>query len=195
MLSFIQMLIVGLYVMTSVLGLKTIGFFGTVVVSGVVFIAIFKPLLDIINEVWGEKEARNTVIKMSIVRALIFVGVSLIALLPAMKGTMPGIDKVLSGSVWLFLFGLLAEILASLVLDIPFFTWLKKHTKNGFLVRQYLSNLSLVVQSVVFTWLYVTFINTHVPFMNMFVGQIFALVAISSVLAPFAALIVRKIRK
>lgn len=193
MLSFLQMLITGLYVMTSVIGLKTIGFGPTVVVSGVIFIAIVKPLLDIINELYGAQETRKTVIYMSIVRTLVFIGVWGVALIPAFKEP-AGFNTILQGSIWLFLFGVVAELIASLAIDIPIFTWLKENTKQGFLVRQYLSNVSLVIQSLVFSGLYVL-LMPQVPFFKVLVGQIFALVVISSVLAPFAALVVRKLRK
>jgi uncharacterized PurR-regulated membrane protein YhhQ (DUF165 family) len=163
------------------------------VVSGVIFIAIVKPLLDIINELYGAQETRKTVIYMSIVRTLVFIGVWGVALIPAFKEP-AGFNTILQGSIWLFLFGVVAELIASLAIDIPIFTWLKENTKQGFLVRQYLSNVSLVIQSLVFSGLYVL-LMPQVPFFKVLVGQIFALVVISSVLAPFAALVVRKLRK
>lgn len=186
------MLVAGLYVMTSIVGLKAVPFGPFVIASGVLLIAAVKPILDVINEVYGAQATRATVVNMSIVRAVVFAALYGISLLPAVKEP-PGFSDLLVGSVWLFLAGVLAELVASLAFDVPIFTWLKEHTRSPFLLRQYMSNASLVVQTAVFATIY-TLVVPGIPWGRFFIGQTVALVIVSSILAPVAALVVRRIK-
>lgn len=192
MLEFLAMLVAGLYVVTSVVGLKAIAFGPFVIASGVLLIAIVKPVLDIINEVHGPAAARAVVVRMTIVRAFVFALLALVAGIPAVSEP-PGFRAILAGSVWLFFAGAIAELVASVAIDIPIFTWLKEHTSSGFLARQYASNVSLVIQTVVFTSFYMLIVP-GVAWARVFAGQTVALVVISSALAPIASLVVRRIK-
>jgi len=192
-LVFLAMLVAGLYSLTAIVGLKTVAIGPVIFAAGGLFVAVIKPVVDVVNELYGRRTAAFVVWGMASVRTCVYAGMFAIALLPTFKQP-PGFRAVLMGGVLLFLASVSAELFASLAINLPVFTWLKAHTRLGFVLRSYISKVSLLIQAAIFATLYVL-LNPHVPWGPFFLGQFVVVAVISLVLAPVAALVVRTVKR
>lgn len=193
-LSRLQMIVAGLYVMVSVVGVKAVAIGPLTLAGGGLLVAMMKPLLDIINELYGRDAVKETATNMALSRFFVYVSMLAISFLPARHEPAGFSKEVLASGFLLFAFGVINEYVMTRYVDVPLFEWLRNNTNLGFLLRQYGSNLSMLMQILVFTAFYAV-MKPHVPTGSLFAGQLVMFALTMMVFAPVAALAVRRAKR
>jgi uncharacterized integral membrane protein (TIGR00697 family) len=165
----IIMVYASLVVISPVLGTKVVDIFGVKFTAGVFTILAGFALLDVVNELWGPKDARFLAVAIVLIRIVLFVAVvPLIVLLPAYLEP-PGYAGVLRMSVRTFLASEANTLVQNVLIDIPIFHRLKK-IKFGFYFRANLTNLiSWTFGSVVFVL--ISYLGSGKPLLPIMAGQ------------------------
>jgi uncharacterized integral membrane protein (TIGR00697 family) len=126
-----------LNVMTSLVSTKVAVVGGVTFATGVLLSQLSYGLLDVVNDWRGKSDARALVMSAIIVRALFyFVIVPVVLLLPA--SVVPaGYDALLGGSLQLVVASMIAMFLASWLVNVSLFSWLREKTKGRWFIARY----------------------------------------------------------
>jgi uncharacterized integral membrane protein (TIGR00697 family) len=184
--------LIGLYCSLAVLApilsnrLVQIGHFK--IVLGGLFAALAASLLDVVNNNWGMKTARETVLAALLTRFIIYGLVTAAMFLPVVKETVGYQEMILTG-IRLLLAAEISSAISQYFIDIPVFDYMKRKFKF-FLFRYNLSNLiSTGIQSVSFV--YIGFWGTDKAHLipHLIVGGLVLKLGFQLVLSPLMALL------
>lgn len=180
---------IALFVMVPVLGNKILDLWGVTVMGGTIAMTFSNGLVDVINNAHGLQVARRVVLAGAIVRALVWLIVLVIVLLPAQSQT-PGFDKVASGAFRLLLAGEVSHIVGQYFIDAPIFDWVRRKMKAGFWLRYNVSNfISYTLGNTVFVLLALA--GTGKPIMSVILGTAVWRFLASAAITPIFALLSR----
>lgn len=136
----IVMIFTALAVITPILATKVVNLFGVKFVAGIFTMLLAFSLLNVVNELWGKRDAQFLAVSIVLVRLVLFLGlVPVILKLPAYFEP-SGYAGLLSMSIRTFLGSEAATLVQNVLIEIPLFHALKK-IKFGFLFRANLSNI------------------------------------------------------
>jgi queuosine precursor transporter len=193
-LSFHQMIIAGLMIISPVVGTKVVELWGVKFTASVLAAILIYAMMDIVNELWGAGEAGRTIVIGTIVRLFIYLlFVPMVLLLPT--GYAPeGYTEVLESVGRLFVAGEVALLLGNLIFDIPLFAHLKqRRIKGGFFAR---TNISNVISTVLSTFIFVTIAFWGVqPIWSVFSGQLGMRIGLGILISPVTTLWVKYLRE
>lgn len=181
-----------LVVISPVLGTKVVDLFGIKFTAGLFTILAAFSLLDVVNELWGRKEARFLAISIIIIRSIIFIAIipGLIKLPSYLEP--PGYAMLLHGSIRTFVASEVNTLVQNVLIDIPVFHYLKR-IKFGFFFRANLSNIvSWAFGTVCFVL--ISFWGSGRPLLPIVLGQTFIKFPLSPVYAWFGLMLVKKAR-
>ena len=149
-------------------------------------------LLDVVNELWGPKDARFLAVAIILIRVALFAAVvPLIALLPSYLEP-PGYASLLQTSVRTFIASEANALVQNVLIDIPIFHRLKR-IKFGFYFRANVTNLiSWTVGSIVFVL--ISYLGSGKPLLPVMAGQTLVKLPLSFLYSWAGLLIVRKAR-
>lgn len=146
---------IGLYCSLAVLApilsnrLVEIGHFK--IVLGGLFAAFAASLLDVVNNNWGMKTARETVVAALLTRFIVYALVTAAMFLPVVRET-PGYQEMILTGIRLLLAAEISSAISQYFIDIPVFDYMKRKFKF-FLFRYNLSNVvSQIIQGVIFVY-------------------------------------------
>lgn len=173
---------------TPILGNKVAVVFGFTFMAGHMGATINNGFLDVINNVWGKKTARQIVLASTIARVAIWLLVGLVVLLPTRKVT-AGFDDVALSSFRLLIASLITHTFTSYVVDIGIFDAIRKRFKAAFWLRYNVSNIvNLTIGNFMFTVL--AHAGTDRPILSVMLGNLLLRFAMSFALTPvFSALV------
>lgn len=147
--------LIGLYCSLAVLApilsnrLVEIGHFK--IVLGGLFAAFAASLLDVVNNNWGMKTARTTVLASLLTRFIVYALVTAAMFLPVVRET-PGYQEMILTGIRLLLAAEISSAISQYFIDIPVFDYMKRKFKF-FLFRYNLSNVvSQIIQGVIFVY-------------------------------------------
>jgi len=188
----IIMVYASLIVISPILGTKVVDIFGVKFTAGVFTILAAFALLDVVNELWGPKDARFLAVAIILIRIALFVAVvPLVVLLPAYLEP-PGYAGVLQTSVRTFLASEANTLVQNVLIDIPIFHRLKK-IKFGFYFRANATNLiSWTFGSVVFVL--ISYLGSGKPILPIMAGQTLIKLPFSFLYSWVGWLIVKRAR-
>lgn len=179
-----------LVVISPILGTKVVDLFGIKFTAGIFTILAAFSLLDVVNELWGRKEARFLALSIIIIRLIIFVGIIPgIIKLPSYLEP-PGYAALLHGSIRTFVASEANTLVQNVLIDIPIFHYLKR-IKLGFFFRANLSNIvSWAFGTVCFVL--ISFWGSGRPLLPIMLGQTFIKFPLSPIYAWFGLILVKK---
>lgn len=141
-----------LMVIAPIMSNRIVEFWIFVVPLGGLFAYTAGSTLDIINNNWGMKQARSTVLSALINRFIIYGMVILALALFPLKAESPGFENVMHTGIRLLLAGELSSAVSQYFIDIPIFDYMKKRFK-WFIARYNVSNIvSGLIQTVIFVY-------------------------------------------
>jgi uncharacterized integral membrane protein (TIGR00697 family) len=136
----IVMVYSSLVVISPLLGTKVVDLFGLKFTAGIFTMLAAFSLLDVVNEVWGQSDARFLVVTIVAVRIVLFMAfIPLVLGLPAYVEP-SGYSGLLRLSVRTFLASEANVLVQNVLIDIPIFHRLKR-IKFGFFFRANVSNI------------------------------------------------------
>ena len=182
-----------LFVLSPILSNRITDIFGLKVLVGAITMTFVFGLLDVINNTYGEDQAKQTVITATAVRMISWLLISFaVATLPAWKET-PGFSTLVVESLRIFVSGEASFLLSQYFVDIPVFNFFKKRF-NSFWIRYNLSNMvSNTLQTALFVFF--GFVGKGVPLLNLMAGQLLFRVCISFATTPIFGLLVTLLKK
>jgi uncharacterized integral membrane protein (TIGR00697 family) len=158
------------------------------IVLGGLFAAFAAGLLDVVNNNWGMKQARETVLAALITRFACYGLIVLAMFLPVVRET-PGYQEMILTGIRLLLAAEISSAIAQYFIDIPLFDYMKRKFKF-FLFRYNLSNVvSQIVQGV--TFVYAGFYGTDKAHLipHLIVGGFVLKLGLQISLSPLMALL------
>jgi uncharacterized integral membrane protein (TIGR00697 family) len=133
---------------TSMLAGKIYNIGALQITAGLFTITVFAVLLDVINELYGQKEAKKLVVGTLVAKILLYSYVFLAVLLPGKEVTPFNIPMMFA--VKAALVSEFAMFITNYFLDIPMFNFMKRFN-GGFFARTNLTNiLSLSISTLIF---------------------------------------------
>jgi uncharacterized integral membrane protein (TIGR00697 family) len=122
---------------------------GFKIMLGAVLVVIALGLLDVINNDFGLKKAREVVVSSLVIRLILWGVIAGLLLLPVVKET-PGYMDMVQTSFQIVLAGELSMFISQYFVDTKLFDWVKSRF-NHFAVRYLVSNVvSFTIGSAVF---------------------------------------------
>lgn len=163
------------------------------IVLGGLFVAFAASILDVINNNWGMKTARETVLASLIVRFTVYALVSLSMFIPVVRETVGYTEMILTG-IRLLLAAEIASVISQYFIDIPVFDYMKRKFGNFFL-RYNVSNLiSTAIHGVVFVHLGFWGTDKQHLIPKLIVGGYVLKIAFQLVFSPLFVLLARYVR-
>ncbi len=182
-----------LVVLSPILGTKVVDLAGIKFTAGIFTILFAFGLLDVVNELFGKREARFLVVAVFILRIAIFLAV-IPALLGAPAHLEPaGYSGVLRMSIRTFVASEILTLVQNLFLDIPIFNRLKK-ARGGFFLRANVSNIISWTFGT-FCFVLISFGGRGRPLLPIIAGQTIVKFPLSALYAWAGLAIVRAARK
>jgi uncharacterized integral membrane protein (TIGR00697 family) len=180
-------------VISPVLGTKVISLFGLKFTAGLFTILAAFTLLDVVNELWGPKDARFLAVTIILIRVVLFAVVApLVVLLPSYLEPR-GYADVLQTSLRTFLASEVNTLVQNVLINIPVFHRLKR-IKFGFYFRANVANLvSWTFGSVFFVL--ISYAGAGKPLLPVMIGQTLVKFPFSFVYSWLGLLIVKKARR
>ena len=156
--------------------------------------SIGAAILDVINDQWGPKTARASVVAAFVVRIVIYVTVIPVLIwLPASKAP-DGYDSMLTEALRVFVAGEASFFLASYVVDVPVFAWVKGKTGSRWFSLRYAVSTLVAIAFGVTTFVIIAYAGTGVDVAKTIVGGVVVRSTLLVVLTPFAVVGRRLVR-
>jgi uncharacterized integral membrane protein (TIGR00697 family) len=181
-----------LVIISPILGTKVVDLFGIKFTAGIFTILAAFSLIDVVNELWGRKEARFLAVSIVVIRLVIFV-----AIIPAVI-KLPsylepaGYSILLHSSIRTFVASEANTLVQNVLIDIPIFHYLKR-IKLGFFFRANLSNIvSWAFGTICFVL--ISFWGSGRPLLPIIIGQTFIKFPLSPIYAWIGLMLVKKVK-
>lgn len=188
-----QMAIAALLILAPILAVKVVPTWGFRWTASLIAVTFIYAFIDVINEIWGPREARFTIIVGSVIRVVLFLTLVPIVLALPTALVPEGFNEVVELTARVFLAGEIAVLLGNLLFDIPIFARLKNKEIGGFFVRTNVSNLvSNTLSAAMFSL--IAFAGTPLASWRLFFGQIVFRYIFAFAVSPFTTLWVRWMR-
>ena len=188
----IVMIFTALAVITPILATKVVNLFGVKFVAGIFTMLFAFSLLNVVNELWGKRDAQFLAVSIVLVRLVLFLGlVPLILKLPAYLEP-AGYAGLLRMSIRTFLASEVATLVQNVFIEIPLFHALKK-IKFGFLFRANLSNIISWSFGTI-SFVLVSFWGSSKSLVPIMIGQLLLKFPLSFAYSWVGYVIVRKAR-
>ena len=186
----------GAYTLSTILSLKVATLFGQTFVAGLIAITAFFIVIDMINELYGLKEARKYILSAVAMRFLVTITIVLpTLLLPTAFNQVEGFDAVMTVGFKSMLVAELATVISMLLIDTKIFDWLKKF-KLPFLIRTNMSNVvSFFISSLVYIFGMMLGLKPFGVLIGIVLGQLITRYALSIVFSLVSAPIVAFAKK
>jgi queuosine precursor transporter len=184
-LNFHQMAVAMLAISAPILGTKVVDFGPWKWTAGTVIAALVYTLVDVINERWGAWNAGATVAMSTVLRLTIsLLLIPLIVALPTAYAP-EGYNGFVGSALRVLLASEFSILVGNLLVDIPFFSWLKRRKNiGGFFVR---TNVTNIVSAVISTTLFTTIAFAGVqPIGTLIVGNLVARFVFMFALSPLS---------
>jgi uncharacterized integral membrane protein (TIGR00697 family) len=181
-----------LVVISPILGTKVVDLFGVKFTAGLFTILAAFSLIDVVNELWGRKEARFMAVSIVVIRLIIFAAIiPAIVRLPAYLEP-AGYSILLHSSIRTFIASEANTLVQNVLIDIPIFHYLKR-IKLGFFFRANMSNIiSWAFGTICFVL--ISFWGSGKPLLPIIVGQTFIKFPLSPIYAWIGLLLVKKVK-
>jgi uncharacterized integral membrane protein (TIGR00697 family) len=180
-----------LFVIAPIMSNRIIELAGFITPMGVFFVATAGGLLDVINNNWGLKQARNTILASLIVRFVIYGLMTLaITFVPFVREAQ-GFEDIVLTSLRLLIATELASVVSQYFIDAPLFDYMKRRFRF-FAARYNVTNLiSGIIQST--TFMYIGFAGTEKAHLipGMILGGLVIKYAVQVVITPVMALLAK----
>ena len=186
-INFLQALFVGLLVMSNVLSSKIIAIGQYVIPGGIFCYAITFLIMHIINEIFGEKQAKSTMIYGIFVQIICTLLLQIVIIMPGVNNDF---NNVLSINIWLTIAGLISYLVSQFI-GIKIFNKIKSITRKKWIYE----NVSTITSQIIDSLIFVGFgfgIGLGMSLnalLTMFVCQVITKVIIALVDTPFFYLI------
>jgi uncharacterized integral membrane protein (TIGR00697 family) len=183
-----------LMVVSPIMSMKVLNV-GPLTFAGGVFSAMLAyALIDVVNELRGKDKARQTVwsglwCKMFVFLAVIPLTVALPALIPT-KGAV--FNQMFTLGIRLFVATEVINLLMNLIVDIPFFVWLKQFKFNWFIRANLTNILSWTIAAILFVLL--GYYGTPQFTSKLLIGQILVRYPLTFIYTAVLSLVVRYIK-
>jgi len=182
-----------LVVISPILGTKVIEVFGVKFTAGLFTILLGFSLLDIVNEIFGHKEARYLAVSVVLVRLVLFVVIVPIIIKMPSYLEPTGYSNLLYMGMRTFVASEILTLVQNVLIDIPIFNSLKK-IKLGFFFRANLSNIiSWSFGTICFVL--ISFWGYDRPLIPIMLGQTLVKFPLSFCFAWIGLLAVRRMRR
>ena len=145
-INFLQSLFVGLLVMSNVLSSKIITIGQYVVPGGIFCYAITFLVMDVINEIFGEKQAKSTMIYGIFVQIICTLLLQIVIIMP---GANNNFNNVLSINIWLTLAGVISYLISQFI-GIKIFNKIKSITRKKWIYENTSTIISQIIDSLIF---------------------------------------------
>lgn len=180
---------VGFVLLAPILSNRLIDIFGIKVAFGTLMIPLACSLLDVINNNFGARVAKDVVITSVVVRFTIYGLVALGLLIPVVKET-PGFSEMILTGIRLLIASELAIGLSQYFIDIPLFSYMKERYGH-FFVRYNVSNLvSTAIQGTIFVLIGFWGSRLHTHMWDMIWGGYILKIGLQFVLSPVLLVLV-----
>jgi len=188
----IVMIFTALAVLTPILATKVANLFGVKFVAGIFTMLFAFSLLNVVNELWGKRDARFLAVSIVLVRLVLFLGlIPLILKLPAYLEP-AGHAGLLTMSIRTFLASEVATLVQNVFIEIPLFHALKK-IKFGFQFRANLSNITSWSFGTI-SFVLISFWGAPKSLFPIMIGQLLVKFPLSFIYSWVGYVIVRKAR-
>jgi len=188
----IVMIFTALAVITPILATKVVNLFGVKFIAGIFTMLFAFSLLNVVNELWGKRDAQFLAVSIVLVRLLLFLGVvPLILKLPAYFEP-AGYAGLLKMSIRTFMASEVATLVQNVFIEIPLFHALKK-IKFGFLFRANLSNI-IAWSFGTISFVLISFWGASKSLFPIMIGQLLVKFPLSFAYSWVGYVIVRKAR-
>lgn len=191
-INFLQILFVGLLIMSNVLSSKILSFGLYVIPGGILCHLITFLIIDLINEIYGEKQAKSTIIYGLITQIICTILLQITIMLPGNTN----FNNVLSINIYLTIASLISYFVSQLV-GIKVFNFIKNKTKQKWVYE----NISAIISHIINSLIFVGFgfgvglgLGLDV-LLTMFVCQIITKTIIALIDTPFFYLIMHIYKK
>jgi len=182
-----------LFVLAPFLSNRIIEVFGAKLLVGSIGMILSYGLLDIINEVFGRRQAQETVLTAAVIRVLVWIFIAASFLLPTFQQPV-GFDSIMQSSLRILIAGEISLVLTQYFIDVPLFDWLKQRIKYGFWARYNISNM--MSQSLLFSiFIVIAFFNTGKPLGELILWGILLRIFISILFTPIFVVITTWMKK
>lgn len=188
-LNFLQILFVGLLIMSNILSSKILSIGIYMIPGGILCYAITFLVMDVINEIFGQQHAKDTMLYGLITQVVCMLLLQITIILPSENVLF---NEVLSINIWLTIASLISYTISQLV-GIKLFHKIKDKTKHKWIYENLSTIMSHITNSLIFIGVGFGFCAGYGfnILLNMFVCQVITKIIIALIDTPFFYLIIK----
>ena len=177
-----------LFVLAPFMSNRVVAPFGLTMVAGSIFISIALCLLDVINNDFGIRKAKDVLISSVVIRGIIWGLISIVLTMPIVRDTV-GYADIIQLSAKILIVGEACVFISQYFIDVHIFNYMKKKFK-WFWVRFIFSN---TVSHLLSIWAFIFIIFGNDPHINLwalFIGSTITRYLMQLSLTPIMSLFV-----